>query len=65
METALARLDDASFATIHALLSVPAMIRGFGPVKEDAMVKAAAERARLIGELDRPVEPERLPEAAE
>ena len=47
------------------LLSVPEMIRGFGPVKEEAMEKAANERRRLHAELDRPPEQARLAEAAE
>ncbi|MBO6639545.1 MAG: indolepyruvate ferredoxin oxidoreductase family protein [Roseitalea sp.] len=62
---ALDTLDEERFETLRDLLSVPEMIRGFGPVKEEAMEKAATERRRLLGDLDRPPEPARLAEAAE
>ena len=65
VELALERLDEARFETLRDLLSVPEMIRGFGPVKEEAMAKAANERRRLHAELDRPPEQARLAEAAE
>ncbi|MCR9123821.1 MAG: indolepyruvate ferredoxin oxidoreductase family protein [Phyllobacteriaceae bacterium] len=65
VDMALERLDEDRFETLRDLLSVPEMIRGFGPVKEEAMAKAATERERLLGELDRPPEPARLAEAAE
>jgi len=63
--TVLDKLDDDRFETARDLLSVPDMIRGFGPVKDEAMDKAAAERARLLAALDRPPERARLAEAAE
>ena len=65
VRTALAGLNEDRFGTVRDLLSVPDMIRGFGPVKHEAMERAAAERARLVAELDSPPEPARLAEAAE
>ena len=38
-----------------ALLSLPDMIRGFGPVKDSARAKAAAKRTELLAALDKPV----------
>ena len=37
-----------------ALLSVPAVIRGFGHVKQANMVRAEGERERLLARLDAP-----------
>lgn len=65
VDMALERLDEDRFATLRALLSVPEMIRGFGPVKEAAMEKAAAERAALLAALDTEPEAAPLPQAAE
>ena len=39
-----------------ALASVPAIIRGYGHVKQANAVKAAAERNRLVDRLNAPVE---------
>jgi len=65
VQTVLDKLNDDRFETARDLLSVPDMIRGFGPVKDEAMDKAAPERARLLAALDRPPERARLAEAAE
>lgn len=62
---ALDRLSEDRFEMVRDLLNLPDGIRGFGPVKEAAMQKATSERVRLLEDLERPVEPERLPEAAE
>ncbi|MGB3539717.1 MAG: indolepyruvate ferredoxin oxidoreductase family protein [Mesorhizobium sp.] len=43
------RLSASSVEAATALLSVPALIRGFGHVKHAAVERTAAERARLIG----------------
>jgi indolepyruvate ferredoxin oxidoreductase len=42
------RLSASSIEAATALLSVPALIRGFGHVKHAAVERTAAERARLI-----------------
>jgi indolepyruvate ferredoxin oxidoreductase len=42
------RLSASSVEAATALLSVPALIRGFGHVKHAAIERTAAERARLI-----------------
>ena len=39
-----------------ALASVPALIRGYGHVKQASAVKAAGERKRLVERLNMPVE---------
>jgi indolepyruvate ferredoxin oxidoreductase len=44
-------LDGARLEAATALASVPAMIRGFGHVKEAAVVRAAGERERLLKRL--------------
>lgn len=44
--------ENASIAV--ALLSLPADIRGFGPVKEAAVAKAAEKRAALLAEFGAP-----------
>ena len=45
-------LTAARIAGLVKLAAIPDMIRGYGHVKEQSMVKAAAERARLEAELD-------------
>jgi indolepyruvate ferredoxin oxidoreductase len=53
MSAALARLDAENYDTVLALAEIPDMIRGFGPVKLEGAVKAAAERERLSSLLDK------------
>jgi indolepyruvate ferredoxin oxidoreductase len=56
-----AKLDARNHASAVALASLPDMIRGFGPVKEEAVKKADAERARLLAAFADPQpEPSRL-----
>ena len=48
MAEILPHLTPATFAAAKALASLPQDIRGFGPVKEAAMVKAAKRRTELL-----------------
>ena len=53
VEAALSRpLSDAAIAVITDLLRLPETIRGFGPIKREAMAKAARERERLHARLE-------------
>ncbi|MEM1050163.1 MAG: indolepyruvate ferredoxin oxidoreductase family protein [Pseudomonadota bacterium] len=47
------------------LARVPDMIRGYGPVKETNMEKAAARRASLLARFEKEQAPAELPQAAE
>ncbi|SET81032.1 indolepyruvate ferredoxin oxidoreductase family protein [Oceanicella actignis] len=62
VETALGALRPETAETARALLALPQQIRGFGPVKAEAMRKAEAARARLLEALRSPAAPG--PEAA-
>jgi len=53
----LPRLDAASYDTITAIANVPDEIRGYGPVKDEAVAKAELRLAVLIQVLDAPVQP--------
>jgi indolepyruvate ferredoxin oxidoreductase len=55
LRTVLAALRPETMETAVALLSLPDMIRGFGPVKDSARTKAAAKRTELLAALDKPV----------
>ncbi len=46
------RLDRTAPDTALALAALPDMVRGYGPVKEEAMARYADERAALIARLD-------------
>jgi len=46
------RLDRTAPGTAQALAALPDMVRGYGPVKEEAMSRYAEERAALIARLD-------------
>jgi indolepyruvate ferredoxin oxidoreductase len=51
------RLDRTASDTALALAALPDMVRGYGPVKEEAMAHYAEARAALIARLDeRPAE---------
>jgi len=52
MRGRLRGLTAARIAGLVKLAAVPDMIRGYGHVKEQAMAKAATERARLEAEID-------------
>jgi indolepyruvate ferredoxin oxidoreductase len=54
------RIDAAA-----ALLSIPSLIRGFGPVKAASAERAKAERSRLLDRYSGPHPAEELPRAAE
>jgi indolepyruvate ferredoxin oxidoreductase len=41
-------------ATVLAIASLPDMIRGFGPVKDNARAKAEERRAALLAQLTDP-----------
>ena len=49
-----AALRPETMGTAFNLASLPDMIRGFGPVKDNARAKAAARREALLAELDAP-----------
>ncbi|MGF1444637.1 MAG: indolepyruvate ferredoxin oxidoreductase family protein [Pikeienuella sp.] len=51
--------------TAVALARLPLTIRGFGPVKADAMARAAAEEAKLLAAWDAPASDPELSQAAE
>ncbi|NMG39207.1 indolepyruvate ferredoxin oxidoreductase family protein [Chelativorans sp. ZYF759] len=63
LDRVVERLAPGRIDAAAALLSVPAMIRGFGHVKEANAAKAAGERERLLQRLD--ASPEPALEAAE
>ncbi|TAK49225.1 MAG: indolepyruvate ferredoxin oxidoreductase family protein [Xanthobacteraceae bacterium] len=48
----LAKLGPATAATALALLALPDQIRGYGPVKAEAIAKAAAARRELLARMD-------------
>lgn len=50
----LPRLDAATYDTIVAIANMPDDIRGYGPVKEEAVVKADAKVASLMAALGEP-----------
>ncbi|WP_346894730.1 indolepyruvate ferredoxin oxidoreductase family protein [uncultured Roseibium sp.] len=47
------RLETANYGLLVELARVPDMIRGFGPVKDANMAKAAEKRATLLDQLER------------
>ena len=55
MELVRNHLTPANQATALALLAWPEQVRGFGPVKAEAMARAAEERAALRQQLALPV----------
>ncbi len=50
----LISLRPETMGTAVALASLPDQIRGFGPVKDNARVKAEARRKELLAALDQP-----------
>lgn len=48
----LDKLEASSFQTVLAIAQLPGDVRGFGPVKDAAMKRYFAARARLFAELD-------------
>jgi indolepyruvate ferredoxin oxidoreductase len=63
LDLVLKKLASDRIEAAAALLSVPALIRGFGHVKQANAEKAAGERQRLLERLK--AEPEEALEAAE
>ena len=55
MDDVLSRLDKANLPHAIELASVPDMIRGFGPVKAEAMAKADEQRAQMLERFNNPV----------
>ena len=55
VQEVLSGLTENNIALAVELLSVPAMIRGFGPVKERNMVKAKQTEAQLLAAFRNPV----------
>ncbi len=54
LRAALAALRPGTMETAVSLASLPGMIRGFGPVKDNARAKAAAQREKLLAALCQP-----------
>jgi indolepyruvate ferredoxin oxidoreductase len=50
----LGTLDPAHLPDLIAIAKAPMEIRGYGPVKDAAIVKAKAEVDRLLSEFDAP-----------
>jgi indolepyruvate ferredoxin oxidoreductase len=51
VDAILADLNDSTVVVASALLSLPDEIRGFGPVKQEAVAKAETRRKELIAQL--------------
>jgi indolepyruvate ferredoxin oxidoreductase len=60
-----ARIGTALPGDLLALASVPAMIRGYGPVKRASADRAAGEREAILGRIREGSGPDRLRQAAE
>ena len=56
LDLILRSLEAGKIEAAAALASVPAMIRGYGHVKQASALKAAGERKRLVERLNAPVE---------
>ena len=54
MDDIAVRLSPETAATATALLALPADIRGFGPVKEEAIAAAEAKKQKLLAVLNAP-----------
>ena len=52
VEMILRQLETGNYGLLVELARVPDLIRGFGPVKEATMAKAAEKREQLIGRFD-------------
>jgi indolepyruvate ferredoxin oxidoreductase len=52
IEALLPTLNDGNLATAIAIASVPDMIRGFGPVKEQNLAKAQQREAELVAQFE-------------
>jgi len=51
MDSALATMTPGTFDLVSALAALPGEVRGYGPVKEQAMERHAAQRAALLAGL--------------
>jgi indolepyruvate ferredoxin oxidoreductase len=56
VERVLAELDEPRFGLALALLALPEQVRGFGPIKQAAAARAAAEGERLLEQWAQPQE---------
>ena len=56
LDVILRSLGAGKIDAAAALASIPAMIRGYGHVKQASVVKAADERKRLVERFNAPVE---------
>ena len=56
LDLILRSLAPGKIEAAAALASVPALIRGYGHVKQASALKAAGERKRLVERLNAPVE---------
>jgi indolepyruvate ferredoxin oxidoreductase len=54
LERVVSSLGRADYGLLVEIARVPDLVRGFGPVKEANMAKAAAKRATLLARLDAP-----------
>jgi indolepyruvate ferredoxin oxidoreductase len=54
IERLLPSLDGHNLGELIELCTLPASIRGYGPVKEQAMSDAATDRTRILALIDRP-----------
>ena len=64
VETLVARLGDVPPEKLAGIAALAMEIRGFGPVKDEAVARVKAEVGKRMAELDAPVPAMREPVAA-